>query len=71
MKTAGFRFRVEPELRDAFVKICSEQDMSAAQVLRRFMRDYIEEGKGAGRRGFLFAAEKAAEYNKKTGGERT
>ena len=38
MKDSGFRIRVETHLRDAFVKACQEEDQSAAQVLRTFMR---------------------------------
>jgi hypothetical protein len=43
MKTAGFRIRVEPELRDAFVNSCRTHDISAAQVLRAYMRYYVQE----------------------------
>ena len=45
MKTAGLRIRVEPNLRDLFVNICRANDQSAAQVLRAFMRDYVENNK--------------------------
>jgi transposase-like protein len=61
MKSAGFRIRVEPDLREAFVDACQAHDQSAAQVLRSFMRQYIEEG-GASRQGQLFAAEKSSKY---------
>ena len=33
--------RTTAELRDAFIKTCSEQDSTAAQEVRRFMRKYI------------------------------
>lgn len=42
VKEAGMRVRVEAELRDAFVRACKQQETTAAQVLRTFMRDYIE-----------------------------
>jgi hypothetical protein len=42
MKDAGMRIRVEPELREKFVNICREKDVPAAQVLRSFMREFIE-----------------------------
>jgi hypothetical protein len=42
-KDAGLRIRIDRELRDAFVAACREQDMPAAQVLREFMRLYVEE----------------------------
>jgi hypothetical protein len=42
-KDAGLRIRIDRELRDAFVAACREQDKPAAQVLREFMRLYVEE----------------------------
>ena len=43
MKDSGLRIRVEKELREKFLDICREQDKPAAQVIREFMRQYIEE----------------------------
>ena len=45
MKTAGLRIRVEPSLRELFVKACQANDLSAAQVLRAFMRQYVSKNK--------------------------
>ena len=42
MKDSGLRIRVEKELRQKFLDICRKQDRPAAQVLREFMREYIE-----------------------------
>lgn len=42
MKSAGLRIRIEPELRDAFVRACNEKDQSAAQVIRAFIRSYLD-----------------------------
>jgi len=42
MKDAGMRIRVEPELRDKFINLCRDNDVPAAQVLRSFMREYIQ-----------------------------
>lgn len=47
MKTAGLRIRVEPGLRDSFVKACRDNDQTAAQVLRAFMRRYVEKHQGS------------------------
>ena len=54
MKDAGLRIRVQRELRDQFLETCRAQDKPAAQVLREFMRAYVQEyavsserGKGA------------------------
>ena len=42
MKSAGFRIRIEPALRQAFVQACNEKGVSAAHVLRSFMRNYVD-----------------------------
>ncbi|RYE06901.1 MAG: hypothetical protein EOP22_19825 [Hyphomicrobiales bacterium] len=41
MKDVGMRIRVEPDLRDAFVRACREEEIPAAQVIRSFMRSYL------------------------------
>lgn len=59
-KDAAFTIRVDAELRDAFVTSCKANDISAAQVVRAAMRDYINKnaqqslpltGKGKAKRG--------------------
>lgn len=42
MKDVGLRIRVQRELRDAFLAACRAQDKPAAQVLREFMRAYVQ-----------------------------
>jgi len=42
MKDAGMRIRVEPELREEFVDICKQKDVPASQVIRSFMREFIQ-----------------------------
>ena len=42
MKDVGMRIRVEPELREEFVDICKQKDVPAAQVIRSFMREFIQ-----------------------------
>lgn len=42
MKNVGLRIRVERSLREGFIKACRAEDKSAAQVIREFMRGYIE-----------------------------
>ncbi len=44
-KDAGFRIRIESSLHERFLTVCRAQDRPAAQVLREFMRDYIEENR--------------------------
>ena len=45
MKDSGLRIRIERELREKFIETCREQDRPAAQVLREFMRAFINENK--------------------------
>jgi len=42
LKTAQLRIRVEPTLHHAFLQACRAADISAAYVLRAYMRSYIE-----------------------------
>ena len=42
VKDSGLRIRVQRELRDRFNDACRADDKSAAQVLREFMRVYVE-----------------------------
>lgn len=38
----GMTFRLPAEMRDAFVSACQANDETAAQVLRRACREYLE-----------------------------
>lgn len=42
MSQATFTFRVDESLKDAFSAIAQAQDRSSAQLLRDFMRDYVQ-----------------------------
>ncbi len=39
----GLRIRVDETLRREFIEACKESDTTGAQVLRAFMRAYIEQ----------------------------
>ncbi len=41
-KDVGMRVRVNRELRDEFLMACQADDKPAAQVIREFMRAYVE-----------------------------
>lgn len=47
MKDAGLRIRLEPELRDEFIQTCHDKHVPAAQVLREFMRHYVQSHKAS------------------------
>ena len=42
MKDSGMRIRVEQQLREDFLAAFKNDDVPAAQVIRRFMKKYIE-----------------------------
>ncbi len=37
------RIRVQRDLRERFLRVCQAQDKPAAQVLREFMRTYVDQ----------------------------
>lgn len=41
-KEVGLRIRVDEALRRSFIGACKAQDKTAAQVLRAFMRSFVE-----------------------------
>jgi len=40
--SSRLEFRVQKELKEAFLHICERQDRDGAQMLREFMRDYVK-----------------------------
>ena len=42
MKESGLRIRLEERLRADFLMACKRRDLTAAQVLRAFMRAYVD-----------------------------
>lgn len=43
MGEATFTFRVEEELKAAFTEAAKSKDQTGAQLLRRFMREYVKD----------------------------
>jgi hypothetical protein len=43
MTEVGLRIRVDDTLRRDFIGTCKLQDTTAAQILRAFMRSYVEQ----------------------------
>ena len=44
-KDSALRIRLDQELHQQFLEICKAQDKPAAQVLREFMRSYVQRHK--------------------------
>lgn len=41
VKEVGYRIRIDEGLRQRFIDACRQEDRSAAQVIREFMRLYV------------------------------
>ena len=41
-KTSALRVRIDPNLHHQFLEICKKQDIPASQVIRDFMRQYVQ-----------------------------
>ena len=55
-KSAALRIRIEPSLHQQFISTCKAQELKASQVLRDFMRFYVEQN-SEGRQTQLFQEE--------------
>lgn len=44
-KKSTFTFIIDKDLKEAFKQKCKEKDDEASKVIRRFIKDYIEENK--------------------------
>ena len=63
-KSSNYRIRVEPGLHQEFLNACKSEDRPAAQVIREFMKAYVDKSH-AMRQPDLFIAEPAGNYNKR------
>jgi hypothetical protein len=66
MKDVGMRIRVEPELREQFISLCHEHNVPAAQVLRSFMRDFVQGSNSKNKTRLQQVANPAAQLMPKT-----
>ena len=41
-KTSALRIRIDPNLHHQFLEICKSQESPASQVIRDFMRQYVQ-----------------------------
>ncbi len=60
-KSSNYRIRVEPELHQEFLDVCKSEDRPAAQVIREFMRAYVEKNHSM-KQTELFVAEPTSKY---------
>jgi len=47
-KTSALQIRIDPNLHHQFLEICKAQDRPASQIIRDFMRQYVEMNGGGG-----------------------
>lgn len=65
-KDSGLRIRLEDPLKRNFILACKDQDKSAAQVIREFMRRYLEKHVDRSQ-GELFSASSGRPSRRKKG----
>ena len=41
-KTSALRIRIDPNLHHQFLEVCKAQDRPASQIIRDFMRQYVQ-----------------------------
>lgn len=46
-RTARLTFLIDPRKKKAFEQLCDLNDVTPSQLIRKFIRDYIEENLGA------------------------
>lgn len=56
MSDIGLRIRLDDQLRHEFIETCKAKDTTAAQVLRNYMRAYVEQYGVEVRQGHLFGS---------------
>lgn len=61
-KSANYRVRVEPDLHQDFLAACRAEDQPAAQIIRRFMRRYVQAHQQSSQAD-MFVAESREKYN--------
>lgn len=54
-KSSALRIRIDPDLHRDFLDVCKRLDIPAAQVLRQYMRKFVEEN-GDDKQSDLFTA---------------
>lgn len=69
MTESGLRIRVDAALRREFLEACKAKDTTAAQVLRAFMRAYVEQHGAGVRQPDLFAADQSSQSTSGRTGE--
>jgi hypothetical protein len=47
LKTARLTVLIDPAKKEAFEELCRQQDMTPSQVVRRLIRDFMEDEEGA------------------------
>lgn len=45
-RTTRLTLLIDPKKKSVFEELCAEEDVTPSQMVRRFIRDYIEQRKG-------------------------
>lgn len=53
-RTARLTLLIDPDKKAVFEKLCAQEDVTASQMVRKLIRDYIEQRLGPGWRSQVF-----------------
>jgi len=56
-RTARLTILVDPKKKEVFEKLCDKDDVTSSQLIRKFMRDYIESHMGPNWQEQVFGSE--------------
>jgi Ribbon-helix-helix protein len=65
-RTARFTILVDPRKKEVFERLCDLDDLTPSQLIRKFMRDYIESHMGPDWQDQVFGGEQAEAYVEST-----
>lgn len=57
-RTARLTLLIDPDKKATFERLCAEEDMTPSQMVRKFIRDYIEQRLGPNWRETVFTDRK-------------
>lgn len=63
-RTARLTLLIDPRKKKVFEKLCDQNDVTPSQLIRKFIRDYIEENLGANWQDEVFRQEQKSRKTK-------
>jgi len=65
-RTARLTLLIDPKKKSVFEQICAKEDVTPSQMVRKFIRDYIEQSLGPDWREHVFGPEEMPKVKRNT-----